>query len=173
MKLLFDQGTPAPLRRRLTQHSVDTLAEKGWSDKSNGELLDVAEACGHEVLVTTDQSLRYQQNLAQRQIGIVVLLDTNWALVRERVQQVAAAIEGVGEAKLGRSPYEFSSPAGTRVADAQGTEQRLPATHRARRAGRGLVAPSGPWLLRLRREERDGPSLRNASHGAIRPVRWC
>ena len=42
MKLLFDQGTPAPLRRRLPGHSVDTLAEKGWSEKSNGELLDLA-----------------------------------------------------------------------------------------------------------------------------------
>lgn len=43
MKLLFDQGTPAPLRRHLSGHSVDTLAEKGWSEKDNGELLDLAE----------------------------------------------------------------------------------------------------------------------------------
>ena len=32
MKLLFDQGTPAPLRNLLPEHSVDTLAEKGWSE---------------------------------------------------------------------------------------------------------------------------------------------
>ena len=51
MKLLFDQGTPAPLRGRLPAHSVDTLAEKGWSDKNNGELLDVAEREGYEVLI--------------------------------------------------------------------------------------------------------------------------
>lgn len=76
------------------------LAEKGWSDKSNSDLLGVAEAGGYDALVTTDQSLRHQQNLAQRQIGIVVLLDTNWALVRERVQQIAAAIEGVGRGKV-------------------------------------------------------------------------
>ena len=43
LKLLFDQGTPAPLRDYLPTHSVDTLAEKGWSDKDNGELLDLAE----------------------------------------------------------------------------------------------------------------------------------
>lgn len=43
MKLLFDQGTPAPLRGHLREHSVDTLVEKGWSDKGNGELLDLAE----------------------------------------------------------------------------------------------------------------------------------
>ena len=57
MKLLFDQGTPAPLRGHLPGHSVDTLAEKGWSEKSNGELLDLAEQEGYEILVTTDQSL--------------------------------------------------------------------------------------------------------------------
>ncbi|MDE0457437.1 MAG: hypothetical protein OXI15_09105 [Chromatiales bacterium] len=42
MRLLFDQGTPAPLRHHLADHSVDTLVEKGWSDKGNGELLDLA-----------------------------------------------------------------------------------------------------------------------------------
>ena len=32
MKILFDQGTPAPLRRHLSGHSVDTAYERGWSD---------------------------------------------------------------------------------------------------------------------------------------------
>lgn len=49
MKLLFDQGAPAPLRGNLQEHTVDTLAEKGWSDKDNGELLDLAEREGYEV----------------------------------------------------------------------------------------------------------------------------
>jgi hypothetical protein len=29
MRILFDQGTPAPLRRRLEAHQVDTAAERG------------------------------------------------------------------------------------------------------------------------------------------------
>ena len=95
MKLLFDQGTPAPLRRRLLAHSVDTLAEKGWADKGNGELLDLAEQEGYEVLVTTDQNLRYQQNLAGRQVGVVVLLSTNWREVRLRAGEIAEAIAAV------------------------------------------------------------------------------
>ena len=32
MKLLFDQGTPAPLRNHLPQYAVETAYEKGWSD---------------------------------------------------------------------------------------------------------------------------------------------
>lgn len=43
MKILFDQGTPVPLRRHLTGHSVDTAYEQGWSNLSNGDLLNVAE----------------------------------------------------------------------------------------------------------------------------------
>lgn len=92
MKLLFDQGTPAPLRNLLPEHSVDTLAERGWSDKDNGELLDLAEREGYEILVTTDQSLRHQQNLEGRQIGVVVLLATAWSEVRLRAAEIGQAI---------------------------------------------------------------------------------
>ena len=31
MRILFDQGTPVPLRRFLEGHQVDTAAERGWS----------------------------------------------------------------------------------------------------------------------------------------------
>ena len=95
MKLLFDQGTPAPLAKQLRDDSVDTLAEKGWSEKSNGELLDLAEREGYEVLVTTDQSLQHQQQLAGRQVGVVVLLTTNWHQVRLRTREIRQAIAAV------------------------------------------------------------------------------
>ena len=35
----------------------------GWERLQNGELLDQAQRGGYEVLVTTDQSMRYQQNM--------------------------------------------------------------------------------------------------------------
>ena len=95
LKLLFDQGTPAPLRRHLHGHSVDTLAEKGWSEKGNGELLDLAEREEYDVLVTTDQSLPHQQNLARWRVGVVVLLSTDWAGVRLCTGEIARAIEAV------------------------------------------------------------------------------
>jgi len=78
MRVLFDQGTPDPLRQSLLGHEVATAYERGWSSLKNGELLDVAEREGYEVFVTTDSNLRYQQNLAGRQLAIVVLLSTSW-----------------------------------------------------------------------------------------------
>jgi hypothetical protein len=44
MKVLFDQGTPAPLRLFLTGHQVTTAHELGWSGLKNGDLLLAAEA---------------------------------------------------------------------------------------------------------------------------------
>ena len=67
MRVLFDQGTPAPLRRQLVGHTIDTVYERGWSTLKNGALLSVAEQAGYDVLVTTDQQLRYQQNLTGQQ----------------------------------------------------------------------------------------------------------
>ena len=56
MKILFDQGTPVPLRRHLHPHTVDTAAELGWSGLQNGDLLSSAEGKGYDLIVTTDQN---------------------------------------------------------------------------------------------------------------------
>ena len=85
---------------------MDTLAEKGWSEKDNGELLDLAEREGYEILVTTDQSLRYQQNLAGRKIGIVVLLANAWPKVRLRTREIDQAIAAVRSGAVVEVPIE-------------------------------------------------------------------
>jgi predicted nuclease of predicted toxin-antitoxin system len=53
VRVLFDQGTPVPLRDSLPQHEVSTAFERGWSELTNGELLDAAERAGFAVFVTT------------------------------------------------------------------------------------------------------------------------
>lgn len=92
MRVLFDQGTPVPLRQALTDHSVSTAYELGWATLKNGELLRSAEEQGFEVLVTTDTHLRYQQNLATRQIAVVVLSTTSWPRIRVVAGRVASAV---------------------------------------------------------------------------------
>jgi len=51
VRVLFDQGTPVPLRRMLTGHVVSTAFEMGWSAMANGDLLEAAEAA-FDVLIT-------------------------------------------------------------------------------------------------------------------------
>ena len=95
MKILFDQGTPVPLRRHLTEHAVTTAYQQGWSDLSNGELLAAAEQAGYALLITTDQNLRYQQNLAGRSIAILVLRSTAWPLIRLHLETIRAAVDAI------------------------------------------------------------------------------
>ena len=96
MKVLFDQGTPVPLRRHLGEHDVATAAEMGWSQLTNGELLAAATDGGFEVFVTTDQNLRYQQNLKNRTIAIVVLMSASWPRIEKQSGKVAEAINECG-----------------------------------------------------------------------------
>ena len=93
MRVLFDQGTPVPLRTHLAGHDVVTAFDAGWAELSNGELLDAAEA-EFDVLVTTDKQLRYQQNLTGRRIAIVVLPHASWPKLEPSAAAVAATHPG-------------------------------------------------------------------------------
>ena len=93
MRILFDQGTPVPLRKCLNPHQVATAFELGWSTLTNGELLTVAEQEGFEVFVTTDQNLRSQQDLGAWSIAIVVLSSTSWPRIQKAVSAVTQAID--------------------------------------------------------------------------------
>ena len=92
MRILFDQGTPVPLRRHLAGHLVDTAFEMSWSRLLNGELLDRAEEHGYELIITTDQQIRNQQNLARRQLAVLVLLSTSWPRIQLRIDEIQEAV---------------------------------------------------------------------------------
>ncbi len=93
MRVLFDQGTPVPLRQSLTLHEVTTAYERGWSTLKNGDLLDAAEREGYSVLITTDRSLKYQQNLSARHIAIVVLSTPSWPRIQQALEPIAWVID--------------------------------------------------------------------------------
>ncbi len=96
MKILFDQGTPRPLRRHLSGHLVATTFQLGWSQLSNGDLLDRAEEQGYELLVTTDRQIRHQQNLGGRRLAILVLSTTAWPDIILRVNDILTVVNEIG-----------------------------------------------------------------------------
>jgi len=82
MLILFDQGAPRGLSRALHGHTVITAKARGWDRLVNGALLRAAEDAAVEVLVTTAQSIRYQQDLTGWKIAVVVLSGTTkWSRV--------------------------------------------------------------------------------------------
>jgi hypothetical protein len=94
MRILFDQGTPVPLRGVLAPHEVVTAFELGWARLKNGDLLQTAES-RFDVFITTDKNLQYQQNLAGRRLAILVLPTTNWLEIHNHTAEVAAAVQAM------------------------------------------------------------------------------
>ncbi|MCX6590884.1 MAG: hypothetical protein NTZ56_05110 [Acidobacteria bacterium] len=92
MRILFDQATPVPLRKYLSGHLVRTAAQQGWDQRQNGDLLEAAEAAGFDLLITTDQNMRYQQNLSGRRIALVILGKGNWPLIKPHAERVVMAV---------------------------------------------------------------------------------
>lgn len=95
IKIIFDQGTPAPLRKSLTLYEVSTVYELGWSTLQNGDLINQSEKKGFDLLITTDQNLKYQQNLMDRKIAIVVLSTTSWPRIKLSLTKILEVIANV------------------------------------------------------------------------------
>lgn len=95
MLILFDHGTPWPLRRHLSGHTIHRVLNLGWDRVANGLLIAQAEQAGYELLITTDQNIRYQQNLDIRKIAILVLVDHNWPYSQAGINAIVSAVEGM------------------------------------------------------------------------------
>jgi hypothetical protein len=78
VRIVFDQGTPAPLRSHLSAHQVSTAFELNWGTLKNGDLLSKAE-----------------QNLSKRRIAIVVIGTTSWPRIKKGVAAVVDAVNGI------------------------------------------------------------------------------
>jgi hypothetical protein len=94
LRILFDKNVPVGARRFLPGHVVHTVVEMGWPDQlENNELLKVAEESGFDLMVTSDQNIRYQQNLAGRKLALVVLGSNIWPVVRKHGTAITASVE--------------------------------------------------------------------------------
>lgn len=94
MRILFDNGTPRGLAVFLTGHTVDEARLHGWEELENGALIEVAERAGFDLLLTTDKNIRYQQNLTERKIALVVLAHSQWPMVKLVAGNIIEAVEG-------------------------------------------------------------------------------
>jgi hypothetical protein len=92
MRILFDHGTPDGIAKSLLPHEVTKAKRRGWDKTSNGELLKLAEDAGFDLLLTTDKRIRYQQNLTDRKIAILVLGNSTWRIVRLHLDRIALAV---------------------------------------------------------------------------------
>ena len=88
MTILLDECVPWPMHRLLTNHTCTSVQAQGWSGIRNGDLLQRAEG-EFDLFITSDQNIRYQQNLAGRVIAILELSTNDL----RRLQAAASLIE--------------------------------------------------------------------------------
>ena len=94
MKILIDECTPHIVKKKLPDYDISTVQKMGWSGVKNGELIKLAEA-NFEILVTCDQNLRYQQNLRDRNLAIIVLPSNSVPVVEKLLPRLAEALSVV------------------------------------------------------------------------------
>jgi len=75
LKILLDENLDWRLQRDLADHAVSSVPRIGWAGITNGELIRRAEE-QFDALITMDSGLVNQQNLAGRNV-IVILLRAN------------------------------------------------------------------------------------------------
>ena len=94
MRILLDECVPWPMRNLLTGHECTTAQERGWSGVKNGELLRLAEG-EFDLFITSDQNIRYQQNLAGRRISILELSTNDLRRILAAATEIQAAVTGI------------------------------------------------------------------------------
>jgi hypothetical protein len=93
MRVLFDHNIPSGAARALAHHEVTEAIQRGWERISNGQLIANAEAARFDVLLTADKKIRYQQNLTNRRVALVVISNPTWRILRKHLDRVTAAID--------------------------------------------------------------------------------
>ena len=93
MLVLFDNNVPRGVAGTLKSHMVVEARARNWHRLKNGELLQAAEDAAFDVIVTSDKSIKYQQNLRGRRIALVVLSQGRWKPVRQRLDAIADAVD--------------------------------------------------------------------------------
>ncbi len=101
MRILLDECVPWPMRRLLSQHSVTSLQAQGWSGIRNSELLRRADA-DFDLFITSDQNIRYQQNLAGQRIAILELSTNDLRRIRAAAKSIVAIVDKIQPGELQR-----------------------------------------------------------------------
>jgi len=96
MKILLDECVPWPMRRILLEHECANPYKCGWSGVTNGELLKLADI-EFELFITSDQNIRYQQNLSGRSIAILELSTNDLRRILAAGSAIVEAVDAIKE----------------------------------------------------------------------------
>ena len=107
MTILLDESVPRLVKTQLSEFSITTVQEMGWSGRKNGDLLKAAEQ-HFTIFITADQQLRYQQNLTGKPLSIIVLPTNQVPLVTTLLPRIREAIAEIQPATIIEVPLPSS-----------------------------------------------------------------
>jgi predicted nuclease of predicted toxin-antitoxin system len=104
MRLLIDECVDERLRYSFPGHDCQTARYAKLAGLKNGDLLSAAETAGFDVLVTVDQSIPDQQNLAGRKIALLILSAPTNRLrdLRRLIPAALAALDAIRPGQVER-----------------------------------------------------------------------
>jgi predicted nuclease of predicted toxin-antitoxin system len=92
MRIVLDENLPRPLVRIFgSGHQIVTVQDLGLAGTANGDLMARLEG-SHDVFVTADKNLRYQQNLAGRSLAIVELPTNRLPILKTMTAKITSAV---------------------------------------------------------------------------------
>ncbi len=94
MKIIIDECVPHIVKKRLPERDIKTVQQMNWAGVKNGELLRLVEA-EFDVFITSDKNLRYQQNLKNRKIAILLLPSNQIPLIERMLPQIDEKLSGI------------------------------------------------------------------------------
>lgn len=101
MNLLLDECVTNYLKPDFVGHSVSTIDEAGFKGLKNGKLLAAASPM-FDVLVTVDQNLRFQQNIKNFDIAILVLraVRSTYPMLKPLALQALVELESISPGEI-------------------------------------------------------------------------
>ncbi len=94
MRILLDECVPSPMHKLLSNHVCVTVQVRGWGGIKNGELLRRAES-EFDLFITSDQNIRYQQNLVGRRIAILEISTNDIGRIQAAASLIQDAVEKI------------------------------------------------------------------------------
>ena len=91
MNILLDECVPWPMHRLLTNHTCTSVQAQGWNGIRNSDLLKRAEG-EFDLFITSDQNIRYQQNLSGKRVAILELSTNDLSRIRAAKSLIEKAI---------------------------------------------------------------------------------
>ncbi len=103
MRIIIDECVPSIVKRGLPDRDIATVQQMGWAGVKNGKLLSLV-APDFDVFITSDQNLRYQQNLSSFRIAVIVLPTNQVPMVRQLLPSIEEVLVSIRQGHLVEIP---------------------------------------------------------------------